>query len=127
MVATAKAIEEIGRGLHCTTSTDETIRQMARLMGANPDFLVGGDAASTTPHIEDGKVVLDGAVLVEPRTVVERLVCLVLSFSLANLRFPRKLNAMLMYIQLYILGIDDGSRAPMKTLSFRRQIATLPI
>ena len=105
--------------------SDETIRQMEKLMGSDPVMEGGTEAANAVPRVEGGNVVIGETTLVKPRSVVERLVCLTLAYSVLNLHFPRKSNAFLTFVHLYLLGIDDGSRVPLKALSFRQQTTAM--
>jgi len=51
--------------------------------------------------------------MVECDTKEEMIVCLVLAFSIRKLKFPASGNG-LIYFQLYIMKIDDGTRVPQK-------------
>ena len=101
---------------------------MAKLMGADAEYIMGSRKmeSSGLPYIEGDHVVVDGinvCVFQTPDDLIEKIVCLTLTFSVLNVRFPRKNNAFLTYVQLHMLGIDDGARVPTKTLSFHSQTA----
>ena len=102
---------------------------MAKLMGVELNAIKDSSHSGVPYAGPDGGVMVDGVIIVQVETLLETepfletLLCLVLSFSVLNLSFPRKLNAFYSYIQLYLLGIDEGGRVPLKALSFKQQIA----
>ena len=96
--------------------------QLMKLLGAGPQDL-HGDAGSMYPHYEDGNRVCCGSsVLATVPDPVERLVILVLAFSVLNLRFPKRTASFMTYVQLYMMQIDEGGCVPQRTLKIRQQL-----
>ena len=84
------------------------------------------EAAPGGPRLTpSGDIEVDGKLLVKPKGYIEAILCLVASYSVLNISFPRKSSAFLTYVQLYWLGVDDGCRVPAKTMAFRQQIAAM--
>ena len=85
-----------------------------KLLGASPDSLQG-DVSTLYPHYEEGGRGCAGRwLLASTEDEIERLVVLILAFSVMNVRFPKSAQSFLFYVQLYMLAIDAGERVPQR-------------
>ena len=82
-----------------------------------------GDARTVFPHYEaDGRVCAGDQHLASSSDPTDRLVILVLAFSVLHMRFPKAASAFLTYVQLYMMQIDDGVPVPQRALKIKQQL-----
>ena len=60
------------------------------------------------------KIVVDNMTITTWENVSEAIVALVLTHSVFNINFKKKVAPFMFYVQRYVLGIDDGCKAPQK-------------
>ena len=94
------------------------------LLGVSKADLTGDKRTAYPHYTAEGNDLCSGSnVLASIDDDVERLVALVMAFSVLHLRFPKKLGAFLTHVQLYMMGIDEGGCVPQRALKIRRQLA----
>lgn len=93
-------------------------------MGLSEDDLFNRhDEAGGYAIIDGEDVVVDGVTLFQGlKCEEEKVAALVLTHSIMNRKFKRSMAALLFYVQRYVLGIDDGAKAPQRCLRFVRQL-----
>ena len=75
---------------------------------------------SPYPVIVVDKIMVDGVCLTSATTTSEAIVSVVLAHSVLNLNFHKSVAPLMFFVQRYVLGIDDGTKAPQRYLKIVR-------
>lgn len=103
----------------CISISDQTLRQVAGLLGVEyGDLMRSSDARREgQPAIYGLAVAQDAHDVYTAETEAEAVTAYVLAHSVFNIDFPRKLKNLLFFLQKYVIGIDDGTTTSGKVLT----------
>ena len=90
-------------------------------------FVVEDSPESRGPYpvVVGNDLRVDGTTIMAVNSTSEALVAVVLAHSVFHLRFSKKVSSLFFYVQRYVMGIDDGLKAPLKCLTFVRDLKQL--